>query len=453
MVFQETEKTELKRILNDSFVKEVVAFLNTMDGIIYIGVEDDGTAVGVNNLDEVLRNVADIITTQILPNPQEFVKIGTVYENGKQVIEVSVKKGNGLYYIKKYGRSSAGCYIRVGTSARSMTEEQIEKRYIESLNIKKPTIKEIESDRQDLSFEQFKYLLNFYGVHVNNSAFDKNFNLKNKAGLYNRLAFLLSDQNDISIKVVRFKGKDKSEFISRKEFGYCCLIKAMSNSLEYVLDILNIVQTEIVNGVRVDTPYFDKDAFREAWINAICHHDWTQNTPPAVYAFDDRIEIISHGLLKKDLTIDEFYSGVSKPVNEDLAKILTQMHFIEQSGRGIPTIIKKYGKNVFHFGSSFIECIIPYNIVDKNKMEEMNGTLPVQEQNAPVNVPVNVPVNKTQRKILELLQANNNLTYDNLAVTLNVNRKTIMRNINDLKHKNLIHRIGSDKSGYWEIIE
>ena len=86
MTFQETEKIELKRNLNDSFIKEVIAFLNTMDGTIYIGVEDNGTPIGVNNLDEVLRNIADIVTTQILPNPQEFVKIGTVYKNGKQVI-------------------------------------------------------------------------------------------------------------------------------------------------------------------------------------------------------------------------------------------------------------------------------------------------------------------------------------------------------------------------------
>lgn len=73
-----------------------------------------------------------------------------------------------------------------------MTEEQIDKRYIESLNITKPTIKEIGGDRQDLTLEQFKYLLNFHGVHVNDSAFDKNFNLRNKAGLYNRLAFIFS---------------------------------------------------------------------------------------------------------------------------------------------------------------------------------------------------------------------------------------------------------------------
>lgn len=55
MIFQETEKVELKRILNDSLPKEIVAFLNSLDGVIYIGVEDNGTVVGVNNLDETQK--------------------------------------------------------------------------------------------------------------------------------------------------------------------------------------------------------------------------------------------------------------------------------------------------------------------------------------------------------------------------------------------------------------
>ena len=54
------------------------------------------------------------------------------------------------------------------------------------------------------------------------------------------------------------------------------------------------------------------------------------------------------------------------------------MHFIEQSSRGIPTIIKN-GNGVFLLGTSFIKCVIPYNIVDKNKMEKMNGALPTHE--------------------------------------------------------------------------
>ena len=142
MEFQETESVELKRILNDSFDKEVVAFLNTTDGCIYIGVEDDGAVVGVNNLDETLRKIADIVTMQILPNPQEFVEIGTKFVKGKHVIEVKVNKGNGLYYIKKYGRSASGCYVRVGTSCRSMTDEQIERVYISYLTLPEKTMKE-----------------------------------------------------------------------------------------------------------------------------------------------------------------------------------------------------------------------------------------------------------------------------------------------------------------------
>lgn len=57
-----------------------------------------------------MKKVADIITTQILPNPQEQITLGTKYVDGKHIIKIQVNKGNELYYIKKYGRSSQGCY-------------------------------------------------------------------------------------------------------------------------------------------------------------------------------------------------------------------------------------------------------------------------------------------------------------------------------------------------------
>ena len=92
MIFQETEKVELKRILNDTLPKEIVAFLNSFDGTIYIGVEDDGTVIGVNNLDETQKRIADIITTQILPNPQSLIELGTKFIDGKNAIEIKVQK-------------------------------------------------------------------------------------------------------------------------------------------------------------------------------------------------------------------------------------------------------------------------------------------------------------------------------------------------------------------------
>ena len=67
MKYSETEKIELKKLLNDSFEKEIVAFLNSHDGFIYIGVEDNGNIYGVDKLDETMRKISDIISNCILP--------------------------------------------------------------------------------------------------------------------------------------------------------------------------------------------------------------------------------------------------------------------------------------------------------------------------------------------------------------------------------------------------
>ena len=116
MTFAETEKTELKQKIADSLPKEIVAFLNTDGGTIYIGVNDDGSVCGVTKLDDSLKKIADIIESQILPDSSQFVELGTKYVENTRVIEIKVKKGESLYYIQKYGRSSQGCYVRVGST-------------------------------------------------------------------------------------------------------------------------------------------------------------------------------------------------------------------------------------------------------------------------------------------------------------------------------------------------
>ena len=90
----------------------------------------------------------------------------------------------------------------------------------------------------------------------------------------------------------------------------------------------------------------------------------------------------------------------AKQGNEEFSKIFMQMHYMEQSGRGVPTIVAKYGKGAYRFGSSFIECVIPYNILDKEKQARMKGKI-LEGENAPVNAPVNVPVklNNTDRYV------------------------------------------------------
>lgn len=216
MKFLETENIELKRILNDTLPKKIVAFLNSLGGTIYIGVEDDGTVIGIRYLDDNLKKIADIITTQIFTNPQSLIELGIKYIDGKNVVEIKVKKGNSVYYIKKYGRSSSGCYVRIGTTCRSMSEDEIEKRYIDSLTITEKSIVDIAVLRDDFTFDKFKRYLVEKGIHINEETFYKNFNLIIKDGKFNILAELLADDNMNSIKVSVFKGKDKSVFPKTK---------------------------------------------------------------------------------------------------------------------------------------------------------------------------------------------------------------------------------------------
>ena len=100
MKFQELETIELKKTLNKDFAKEVVAFLNTRNGIIYIGVTDDGKVVGVSNADKTMREIRDIIRDQILPSTEGLCEIGSKLEEDKTIVFVKITKGSKLYYIK-----------------------------------------------------------------------------------------------------------------------------------------------------------------------------------------------------------------------------------------------------------------------------------------------------------------------------------------------------------------
>lgn len=126
----ESETLELKEKYTDNIAREIVSFLNGAGGTIIIGVKDNGDVVGVNKVDEVLKKISDIITSQIEPNPQDEISSEIKFDQGKTIVVVHVNKGyHHIYCQKKYGFSSAGCTIRIGTTSKEMTSEQIKIRY------------------------------------------------------------------------------------------------------------------------------------------------------------------------------------------------------------------------------------------------------------------------------------------------------------------------------------
>ncbi len=384
-----------------------------------------------------------MVTGQILPNPQEFVNVETITENEKEIIKICVSKGNALYYVKKYGRSSEGCYIRLGTSARSMTEEQIEKEFTQKVmaNVK---IVDVESRNQDLTFKYLKMLFADNGLSVNKTTFEQNAKLKTSNNRYNIQADLLSDKNDYSIKVVKFDGNSKAaNIVMRNEYGYKCLIVAMQQAYDYCADVVNQTKTEFFGGIRKDISLFDKNAFREAWFNACLHNNWIDGTPPAIYIFSDRMEIVSTGGLPSNMTKQDFFGGISRPVNEVLARIFIQLGLIEQTGHGVSAITKKYGKKAFEFLDNFLRVTIPFSYTLDN----------TKNTNEPVNEPVNGTIKNVESIVMDCIKQNCNITIEEMMEQTSKSRSTIKRAIISLKEQNKVVRVGSDKTGYWKIVE
>ena len=92
MDYTESEKLELKEKYTDTLCKEIVSFLNADGGQIIIGVTDAGKVVGVNKIDETLKKLSDVITTQIEPNPQDEIHTELKFDSGKTLIIISVLK-------------------------------------------------------------------------------------------------------------------------------------------------------------------------------------------------------------------------------------------------------------------------------------------------------------------------------------------------------------------------
>ena len=161
-----------------------------------------------------------------------------------------------------------------------------------------------------------------------------------------------------------------------REFGNMCLLMSLDRVLEYG-EVLNVPQADERNRVvtRKEVTLFDIDAYREAVINAFLHNNWVTENEPMFTAYEDRIEILSRGTLPADQTMEGFFSGESVPVNKKLSEIFLQLHISEKSGRGVPKIIEKYGKQAFDFRDNSIVVTIPYDRLSQGKQMLEPGDL------------------------------------------------------------------------------
>lgn len=427
----EDKRTEFKIKLTDDLEKEVIAFLNTDGGNMFIGVDDKGKVQGnLGNVDLLQRTIKDRLKDNIVPSTLGLFDVILDNEDGKDFIQIVVAKGNERpYYLRGMGMTPDSCFIRVGSSVVSMNNETILNLYSKRT---KNSLKNIKSPEQELEFSTLKLYYQEKGFEVNNNFLNK-LEFYNDDKEFNYIAYLFADNNKISVQFAKYKDDDVYNLIENEELGFCSLIKIADNVLNK-LRIENKTFTKIETPTRKEIKMYNYDCVKELVINALVHNDWCYGYSPKFEIFKSKLVVSSNGGIQEGVSQTEFLEGFSNPRNPEIMRIFRDLNFAEQLGTGIQRVLKFYDKSIFQFYPNHIRVTIPFN---QNTLEKQLTT--------------DCTLGEIENSILKLINDNPDITQDEIANKLDISKRTVSRHFKNLLDGNYIERVGSSKSGHWKI--
>lgn len=448
MIFRESENVELKEVFVDDIKKEIIAFANCNGGKLYIGVQDDGIVLGLDDPDATALQISNMVRDAIKPDITMFLHYETLEENGKKIVAVDIQRGTDRpYYIAKKGMQPEGVYVRQGYSAVPATDAAI-----------RQMIKETDGDRfeamrsmnQELTFETTEKEFQLRKVEFGMQQM-RTLKLIDQDGLYSNLAMLLSDQCVHTIKVAVFQGKDQTVFKDRREFAGA-LMKQMNDVYDYI-DFHNQTHATIEKLLRIDVRDYPEIAVREALLNLLVHRDYAFSASALISIYEDRMEFVSIGGLMPGIDLEDVMAGISVCRNQDLANVFYWLHLIEAYGTGISKIIGAYAdeeeKPVIETTRNTFKIILPNINAMREKVRISEPE--AKEENPETNKEDTQELSSEEEQVLEYAEKHEDFTKNDVVSLLKVSASTAARVIRGLVERNFLKRNGKARNTYYTL--
>jgi ATP-dependent DNA helicase RecG len=306
MAFSESETLELKRSTSEltEGIISIVAILNKhYKGRLCFGIKNSGEVIGQTVVEKTIRDVSKSIADHI--EPKIYPKVTKEIIDGKACIMVDFEGTDTPYFA--FGRA----YIRVGDEDRQLSAKEIENFILKKNKSKISWDSQVcnKATLNDISSTKLRAFLKLTGYK-----YDTVENGLNKLKL-------IPDGKILNTAVILF-GKKPDDFFPNAKLR-CAVFGTTGTAYvidmqDYVGDLFYLIEKaedyilknihigmRIEGMYRVDVPEIDREAFREAIINAFCHRDYYAYDSVNVAIFKDRLEIRSPGLLFGDLTIEK----------------------------------------------------------------------------------------------------------------------------------------------------
>ncbi|MCF0126718.1 MAG: putative DNA binding domain-containing protein [Clostridia bacterium] len=445
---KENEQLEFKKSTSEikEAMDDICAILNKHgSGVLYFGIKPNGDVcgqeVGILTLDDIARACKESIYPMIYPSIKEVDLDGC--KCIKVIFSGSEKpySSNGIFYKRVVDRSEKMTpdeikSVMASTDYSSKWENNLTNFGIEDIDykaLKSYYDESISCGRlEPLSSYNEKELLVGLGLLENEQL--------TNAGYY-----LFSNKKPVALKIATYVTDERINFsdIRRIEDNIYNLIR-YANS--YIKDKINW-RVETGNGTsRIEIPEIPVEAIREIVVNSFAHANYRGITEHEIAITPTRIEIYNPGEFPINLNPEMFALSKrkSQPRNKVILNTLFKSKDVEIFGSGFKKVYSyckdanvKFDYDLFEDGFSFV-------------FYRSNFTLNVTN-----NVTLKEGINLTTNdyKILNLLKNNPNQTREQLASKIGVNKRTVQRSLDKLVSNGSIVRVGSKKTGYWEVIK
>lgn len=426
---------EYKRQYTDECKKEILAFANTEGGKLFIGINDDGSIIGVENPDETMSQLANAIRDSIRPDVTIFTSCRIQTIEGKPVVCMDVQRGTARpYYLKGKGLRPEGVYIRQGASSVPASEAAIRQMIKETDG---DSYEDMRALNQNLTFDYTGKEFQEAGLAFGDSQ-KRTLNIVRDDGTYSNLGLLLSEQCVHTIKLAEFEGIVKTTFRDRHEFSGALL--QQMNEAYTMLDRFNRISARTEGLKRIDEREYPPEAIREALANVIVHRDYAYNSSTQISMFDNRIEMISIGGLVKGITIDDIMLGVSVLRNEKLANVFYRLHLIEAYGTGIPKMFESYRD---------------YDIEPEIALSDnaFKITLPNTQVRSRERSLGQSELSKNEERVLSLFETHDRLIRKDVQDALEISQTTAITLLRNMVDKGFLKQIGMGKATHYELAQ
>ena len=327
---RETKTKEFKEAVTNTFLKTVSAYANYGTGQVIFGINDEGEAVGVDDIKAAMLAIENKINDSIAPVPRFTLEPNST----AGTVTLTVEEGPHKPYLYK-----AKAYRRADTATVEVDRLELSRLILQGQNL---SFEDTDARTQDLAFSCLeRKLTEKAGVKEVTTDVLRTLELMRPDGTFNVAGELLADRNSFpGIDIVRF-GSSISIILDRKTFEHESLLAQYDDALEV---FQTYYQFEEVSGSnRILRELMPEAAFREAMANALVHRQWDVDAHIKVSMFEDRIEITSPGGLPHGLSKEEYLEGqVSVLRNPIIGGVFFRLGMIERFGTGILRILDAY---------------------------------------------------------------------------------------------------------------